>query len=89
MFEMTLDTAVAATTAKVRKPVTEKTLSCLSTQTGAGVTTETETIRLLLGKEVSGLTFIFLLLSLAAADELRKVQVDQNRESQQCQPFHV
>ena len=50
MFEMTLDTAVAATTAKVRKPVTEKTLSCLSTQTGAGVTTETETIRLLLGK---------------------------------------
>ena len=35
-----MDTAVAETTAKVRKPVTEKTLSCLSIQTGAGVTTE-------------------------------------------------
>ena len=44
MFEMTLDTAVEATTAKVRKPVTEKTLSCLSTQTGAGVTTGTTTM---------------------------------------------
>ena len=40
MFEMTLATAVEATTTKVRKPVTLKTLSCLSIQTGGGVTTK-------------------------------------------------
>merc|ERR1711884_360669 len=39
MLAMTLETAVAATTTKVRKPVTEKTLSCFSIHTGAGVTT--------------------------------------------------
>ena len=39
MLAMTLDTAVAETTAKVRKPVTEKTLSCFSMHVGFGVTT--------------------------------------------------
>ena len=39
MLAITLDTAVAETTAKVRKPVTEKTLSCFSMHVGLGVTT--------------------------------------------------
>ena len=39
MLAITLDTAVAETTAKVRKPVTEKTLSCFSMHVGFGVTT--------------------------------------------------
>ena len=39
MLAMTFETAVAETTAKVRKPVTEKTLSCFSMQVGFGVTT--------------------------------------------------
>ena len=39
MLAMTLATAVEATTTNVRKPVTLNTLSCLSIQTGAGVTT--------------------------------------------------
>ena len=43
MLAMTLETAVAETTAKVRKPVTEKTLSCFSMQVGAGVTTYVST----------------------------------------------
>ena len=39
MFAITLGTAVAETTAKVRNPVTEKTLSCFSMHVGLGVTT--------------------------------------------------
>ena len=39
MLAMTLETAVAETTAKVRNPVTEKTLSCFSMHVGFGVTT--------------------------------------------------
>ena len=39
MLAITLDTAVAETTAKVRNPVTEKTLSCFSMHVGLGVTT--------------------------------------------------
>ena len=39
LLAITLDTAVAETTAKVRNPVTEKTLSCFSMQVGFGVTT--------------------------------------------------
>ena len=39
MLVMMLETAVAETTVKVRKPVTENTLSFFSTHTGGGVTT--------------------------------------------------